>query len=138
MSPAQWVLSERGAQSKPDNEPAGGSAVVYVEVRPSREPALAWWTRAGPRPEEGRSQRFPRNKSRGRNRYSSRARRAEILPRIPEERSESEQRRRERGREGKEQNKHAVTSLKCDNVYNPTKSTVLIARATLDRMRSKP
>ncbi|CAL1680218.1 unnamed protein product [Lasius platythorax] len=44
------VLSEGGAQSKPDNEPAGGgSAVVYVEVRPSREPALARWTRAGGR-----------------------------------------------------------------------------------------
>jgi len=33
---------ERGAQSKPDNEPAGGgSAAVYVEIRPSRESTLA-------------------------------------------------------------------------------------------------
>lgn len=53
MSPAQWAsrcCRRGGAQSKPDNEPAGGgSAVVYVEVRPSREPALARWTRAGGR-----------------------------------------------------------------------------------------
>jgi len=40
---------ERGAQSKPDNEPAGGgSAVVYVKVRPLREFALAGGNRAGP------------------------------------------------------------------------------------------
>lgn len=40
---------ERGAQSKPDNEPAGGgSAVVYVEVRPLREPARSWKVRGFP------------------------------------------------------------------------------------------
>jgi len=47
----------RGGQSKPDNEPAGGgSAVVYVVLRPSREPALAGGAR-GPliAPVEGRS-----------------------------------------------------------------------------------